>query len=111
MGKLRPTKNKSDILRRILPVSPVTVNKSPTVDAKILVGAVIVNMLHPRECKTFEQYSQKLQVGKPQENVNFKLKQINTTNHQVSDKDPCGWPMRRFLFFSIFFLYRESQKL
>ena len=40
-----------------------------------------------------------LQIGKPQENVNFKLKQINTTNHLLSDKDPCGWPMRRFLFF------------
>ena len=45
-----------------------------------------------------------LQVGKPQENVNFKLKLINTTNHLLSDKDPCGWPMRRFLFFSSFYI-------
>ena len=57
MGKLRAAKNKSDILRCILPVSPVTVNKSPTVDAQILDGAVIVNMLQPRECNTFEQYA------------------------------------------------------
>ena len=57
MGKLRPATNKSDILRCILPAPPVTVNKSPTVDAIILDGAVIVNMLQPRECKTFEQYA------------------------------------------------------
>ena len=31
-------------------------------------------------------------------NVNIKLEQ-NTTNHLLSDKDPCDWPMRRFLFF------------
>ena len=60
MGKLRPAKNISDILRCILPVSPVTVNKSPTVDAKIIDGAFIVNMLQPRECKRFEQYAQKI---------------------------------------------------
>ena len=42
MGKLGSEKNKSDILRYILPVSPVTVNKSPTLDAKILDGAVAV---------------------------------------------------------------------
>ena len=60
MGKLRPAKNKSDIPRCILPVSPVTVNKSPTVDAKIIDGAIIVNRLQPRECKTFEQYAQKM---------------------------------------------------
>ena len=49
-----------------------------------------------------------LQVNKPQKIVNFKLKQISTTNHLLSDKEPCGWPMRSFLIF--FFLYRESQK-
>ena len=60
MGKLRPANNKSDIL--ILPASPMTVNKSPTVDAKIIDGAVIVNMLQPCECKTFEQCAQKIYV-------------------------------------------------
>ena len=29
----------------------------------------------------------------------LKLKQKNTTNHLLSDKDSCGWPMRIFLFF------------
>ena len=36
-----------------------------------------------------------LQVGKPQENVNVKSKQWLFL---LSDKDPCGWPMRSFLF-------------
>ena len=40
----------------------MTVNKSPTVDAKIIDGAVIVNMLQPCECKTFEQCAQKIYV-------------------------------------------------
>ena len=31
-------------------------------------------------------------------NSNFKSKQINTVVSILSDKDPCGWPMRRFLF-------------
>ena len=35
-----------------------------------------------------------LQVGKPQEKVNVKSKQ---RLFLLSDKDPCGWPMRRFL--------------
>ena len=29
---------------------------------------------------------------------NLKSKQINTVLSILSDKDPCGWPMRRFLF-------------
>ena len=33
----------------------------------------------------------------------LKLKQRNTTNHLLSDKDPCGWPMKRFLFFFFYF--------
>ena len=33
----------------------------------------------------------------------------NYKNHLLSDKDPCGWPMKRFLYF-FFFLYRESLK-
>ena len=34
--------------------------ESPEVDAVILDGAVIINMLKPRFCKTFEEYSRQI---------------------------------------------------
>ena len=47
-----------------------------------------------------------LQVGKPQENVNVKSKQWLFL---LSDKDPCGWPLRRFLFLLSSFCIRNPK--
>ncbi|CAB4001311.1 Hypothetical predicted protein [Paramuricea clavata] len=55
-GNLRPAKNKSGIIASILDVEHTERNESPAVDAKVLDGLAIVNMLKPNDCKTFADY-------------------------------------------------------
>ncbi len=52
MGKLRVT-TKSDLL----PCLEVSTSDCPEVDMKILDGAVVVNMLPPGKCRTFQEYA------------------------------------------------------
>ena len=56
MGELRHT-NKSDLVSCLCPMLPNAKYDAPTVTAKIFDGAVLVNMLLPKACKTFSEYS------------------------------------------------------
>ena len=57
-GQLRHG-SKSDLLNPLDKMSEFE-TESPNVDANILDGAAIVNMLKPRFCKTFEDYSKQI---------------------------------------------------
>jgi len=54
MGKLR-TGKKSDLLQCL--TQDNTPADAPDVDVMVLDGAVLVNILHPRKSKTFEEYA------------------------------------------------------
>ena len=56
-GNLRPAKAKSGIIDCILLTEHAELAEAPPVEAKILDGPAIVNMLQPGASKTFKEYS------------------------------------------------------
>ena len=56
-GHLRPEKSKSDIIACILRDDYTHICESPNVEVKIFDGSALVNMIHPVNCKTFEEYA------------------------------------------------------
>ena len=59
-GTIRPVNQKSDVLPFIQKDIPHSVIESPVVDAKVFDGGAIINMLSPREGKTFSDYANKI---------------------------------------------------
>lgn len=46
-----------DVLDVVLAIDDTKRNEAPPVDAKVLDGSAIINMLNPKECKTFNDYA------------------------------------------------------
>ena len=59
-GHLWPTKSKSRISKCIEEGNKINQEECPQVDSKIFDGSALVNILRPVNCRTFDDYAQKL---------------------------------------------------
>ena len=68
-GHLRPAKSKSSIINCIEEENKIHQQKYPQVDSKIFDGGALVNMLRPVNCRTFDDYAQKVVIGLCQKSI------------------------------------------